>query len=208
MTYGEVKRMALKLIFSDTAAGQPIADSYNDQADYLAAIPALVDSAQTDIAVRGRSIPALCPVDELPERTEGDFRVLTLPGDCREPSHAGLLLPEGELPGRYRDYRLVGGRLWLHKTAPSGLILEYSRYPASVGAAPEDTLELDNTPEVHGAIPFFVAAQLVLYDDAYRYAVLRNEYESRVAAMREAMRVEETTVGDVYGFDDFREVEL
>lgn len=85
MTYGEVKRMALRLIFSDTAAGQPIAESYNDQADYLAAIPALVDSAQTDIAVRARRIPALCPVDSLSEREEGGFRVLTLPADCREP---------------------------------------------------------------------------------------------------------------------------
>lgn len=78
----------------------------------------------------------------------------------------------------------------------------------SVGASPEDTLELDNTPDVHAAIPFFVAAQLVLYDDSYRYAVLRSEYESRVAALRESARVEESAVGDVYGFDGFREVEL
>lgn len=208
MTYGEVKRMALRLIFSDTAAGQPIAESYNDQADYLAAIPALVDSAQTDIAVRARRIPALCPVDSLSEREEGGFRVLTLPADCREPMHGGLLLPEGEEFGRCRDYRLAGGRLWLPKSAPAGLILEYWRYPVSVGASPEDALELDNTPDVHAAIPFFVAAQLVLYDDSYRYAVLRSEYESRVAALRESARVEESTVGDVYGFDGFREVEL
>ena len=53
-----------------------------------------------------------------------------------------------------------------------------------------------------------MAAQLVLYDDSYRYAVLRSEYESRVAALRESARVEESTVGDVYGFDGFREVEL
>ncbi len=208
MTYGEVKRMALKLLFSDTVAGQPIADSYNDQADYLAAIPALVDSAQTDLAVRAKGIPAICPTDELPERREGDFRVLTLPADCREPVHTGLILPEGDELERYRDYRLAGGKLWLPKEAPSGLILEYLRYPVSVGAAPEDALELDNTPDVHGAIPFFVAAQLVLYDDSYRYAVLRNEYESRVSALREAVRVEESTVGDVYGFSDFGEVEL
>ena len=207
MTYGEVKRMALKLIFSDTAAGQPIAASYNDQADYIKAIPALVDSAQADIALRGRRLPALCRVRELAAREEGGFRVMELPGDCRELMHGGLLLPSAEGLERYRQYSLAGGKLWLSKSAPEGLLIEYWRYPLSVGESPNDSLELDNSPDTHSAIPFFVAAQLVLYDDSYRYAALRNEYENRISALRESPRAEETDIEDVYGFALFKEVE-
>lgn len=194
MTYGEVKRMALKLIFSDTAAGIPIADNYNDQADYLGAIPALVDSAQIDIAVRARKIPALVPLRELPRETLGEFTAYELPEDCREVE--GLVLPDMTRP----DYRLLAGKIFVSGEMPEGAMLDYRRYPVSVGSDPEDSTELDGTPDVHSAIPYFVAAQLVLYDDSYRYGVLRNEYESRVMALRDKPRYEIGSIHDVYGF--------
>lgn len=194
MTYGEVKRMALKLIFSDTAGGVPIEDSYNDQADYLAAIPSLVDSAQMDIAVRARKIPALIPLSELRHEAREEFTAYELPEDCREVE--GLVLPDLTRP----DYRLIAGKLCVCGKAPAGTLLDYRRYPVSVGSDPEDSLVLDGTPDVHSAIPYFVAAQLVLYDDSYRYGALRNEYESRVTALRDKPRYESGSIQDVYGF--------
>ena len=194
MTYGEVKRMALKLIFSDTAGGVPIEDSYNDQADYLAAIPALVDSAQMDIAVRAKKIPALTVLSELSHETRDEVTAYELPEDCREVE--GPVLPDMTRP----DYRLLAGKIYLKGEAPEGTLLAYRRYPVSVGSDPADDLELDGTADVHSAIPYFVAAQLVLYDDSYRYGALRNEYESRVAALRDKPRYESGSIEDVYGF--------
>lgn len=194
MTYGEVKRMALELIFSDTVGGVPIEDSYNDQADYLAAIPSLVDSAQNDIAVRAKKIPALTNLSELRHETQGEFTAYELPEDCREVE--GLVLPDMTR----LDYRLLAGKLFVSGEAPEGTLLDYRRYPVSVGSGPEDSLELDSTPDVHSAIPYFVAAQLVLYDDSYRYGALRNEYESRVTALRDKPRYESGSIEDVYGF--------
>lgn len=194
MTYGEVKRMALKLIFSDTAGGVPIEGSYNDQADYLAAIPALVDSAQMDIAVRAKKIPALIALSELRHETRDEVTAYELPEDCREVE--GPVLPDMTRP----DYRVLAGKIYLKGEAPQGTLLAYGRYPVSVGGDPEDDLELDGTPDVHSAIPYFVAAQLVLYDDSYRYGALRNEYESRVTALRDKPRCESGSIEDVYGF--------
>ena len=200
MTYGEVKHSTLKLIFSDTSAGQPIAESYNDQADYIAAIPALVDSAQTDIAVRARQIPAVIALSALGGEEDGGFTAYTLPADCREIVHSGLVVKEGETVRRYGGYRLIGGKLYVPKSAPGGMELEYYRCPVSVGADPADGLILDNSPDTHSAIPYFVAAQLVMYDDAFRYGALRSEYEARVAALRRPVSVERSTIDDVYAF--------
>lgn len=207
MNYGEVKRLTLKLIFSDTVGGQLISESYNDQADYIKALPGLVDAAQTDIAARGRKIPALCPISELNEENIGAFRVYKLPEDCRETTGGGLLLPgnDGE-PRHYPQHRIIGGKLWLPRSAPEGLILEYRRCPRSVGESPGDDCPLDNSPETHYAIAYYAAAQLLLYDDSFRYAALKAEYERYLAALRVQPGVEESRVYDVYGFTDSQEV--
>ena len=43
MNYGQVKKASLELIFSESIAGDPIALSYNNQADYVRMIPRLVN---------------------------------------------------------------------------------------------------------------------------------------------------------------------
>ncbi|MCR5663825.1 MAG: hypothetical protein K6G17_02985 [Oscillospiraceae bacterium] len=45
-----------------------------------------------------------------------------------------------------------------------------------------------------------MAAQLVLYDDPYRYAALHNEWEKRLARMSEPVVAERAEIGEVYGF--------
>lgn len=193
MNYGEVRRMALRLIFSDTSAGQIIPEGYNDQADYLAAIPAFVDSALHDIAVRTGRLTAAVPLASLTIHAEtGRSRVYELPEDCIQVT--GVLLPELQSA----SYHILGGRLYVNRELPDGSILSYRRFPVSVGSEPADSLELDGTPEIHSAIAYYVAAQLVLYDDSYRYAVLRNEYESRVTALRQ-IKAELYDIADQYG---------
>ena len=45
MTYGQVKRAALRLLNASTIAGSEVPLSYNDQADLVLAMPSLVDDA-------------------------------------------------------------------------------------------------------------------------------------------------------------------
>lgn len=203
MTYGQVKREALRLIFSDTLAGEPIQPSYNNQADYILAIPGLVDAAQTLIATTARKIPALMPLACMERTEDGAFDVYSLPKNCWRLAGGGLIAQgrdeTGEAAlGRYKGYRLFGGsRLYVPK-GKRGLTAEYWRYPESVGEAPADELELDNGPEVHAAIPYYVAAHLALYDDAFRYSALYNEFEARLNRLSEPLFVEEETTADAY----------
>lgn len=192
MNYGEVRRMALRLLFSDTSAGQPIPADYNDQADYLAAIPSLVDNALLDIAVRTDCLTAVVPLSSLRcEGERGGKRVIALPNDCYET--VAVLLP-GLVPAAFR---VLADRLYVEPALPEDTVVYYRRFPVSVGSAPEDSTALDGTAEMHALVPFYVAAYLVLYDDSYRYGVLRSEYENRLMALRQA-KAELSPIRNVY----------
>ena len=199
MTYGQVKRAALRLLNASTIAGSEVPLSYNDQADLVLAMPSLVDDAVMQIATTVKKIPAAVCLDKLEQLSAGGGTLYTLPADCWRLMNGGLLRADGE--GRWHDYRLLGRQLLL----PAGekeLWAEYWRYPVSVGDEPEDDAPLDNSPDTHTAIPYFVAGQLVLYDDAFRYAALHNEWESRLRRLGEAVFTERSRVRDAYaGFD-------
>ena len=206
MNYGQVKRLSLQKIFSDTIAGDQILSSYNNQADYEIPIPGLVNDAMTYIATTVKRIPAMVRLDDLDMDEENEFYIYHLPADCYELMNGGLILPfpkngERVVSDRYRRYRLYGGtQLWLPKNAPKGLFVEYYRYPKQLPDKPSDDTPLDNTPDTHAAIPYYVAAQLVMYDDAFRYASLYNDWENRLSRLKEPVMVEESRVHDVYGF--------
>ncbi len=199
MTYGQVKRAALRLLNASTIAGAEIPLSYNDQADLVLAMPSLVDDAVMQIATTVKKIPAAACLGRLEKIGAGSGVLYTLPADCWRLMNGGLLRPgEG---GRFHDYRLLGRQLLLPREEPT-LWAEYWRYPASVGNAPDDDAPLDNSPDTHTAIPYFVAGQLVMYDDAFRYAALHNEWESRLRRLGEAVFTERSPLRDAYaGFD-------
>ncbi|MBR5342896.1 MAG: hypothetical protein IK149_03255 [Oscillospiraceae bacterium] len=199
MTYGQVKRAALRLINAGTIGGVEIPPSYNGQADLLKAIPTLADDAVMQIATTVRKIPAAVCLDALDHSEQGGWTAYALPADCWRVKSGGLLRPDER--GRCGGCRLLGRQLLL-PAGEHGLWLEYWRYPVSLGSDPDDDAPLDNSPDTHTAIPYFIAGQLVLYDDAYRYAALHNEWESRLSRLSEAAFAEEGCVRDAYaGFD-------
>ena len=203
MTYGRVRDESLKLINSYSSAGQTIPASYNNQADLLKMIPGLVYSCEMEIATTVRKIPASIELSrdhfqirnaELGMRNY-EFR---LPEDCWQIFHGGLLDLSRGAPMRYSRYRLFGDKIILPADAPEGLILEYYRYPKKIGTDPKDGLKLDNTPDTHPVIPYYVASHLVMYDDTYRYAVLYSEYEKRLSRLGTGIFVEENVIPDAY----------
>jgi hypothetical protein len=82
------------------------------------------------------------------------------------------------------------------------MILEYYRYPHTVDDDTDDDEELDNTPETHEALPYYIAAQLLLYDDPFRYSALWNAFETRLGRITEPVTTEYSGVEDAYwGFN-------
>lgn len=214
MTYGQVKKESLQLIFSESIAGTPIASSYNNQADYERMIPGLVNDGMMYIATTVKKIPAMAKLDTLAKDTSNDeFDIFYLPSDCFEMMNGGLVVQHkkndfGEIANRlHKIYRLYGGnQLWLPKGIADKhpLYLEYWRYPKQFDSNPSDNEDLDNTPDTHACIPYWVAAQAVMYDDAFRHATLYNTWTDRLSHLRpNPTFIEDSHVEDVYGFGEF-----
>ena len=91
MTYGELKNRVLELIFSYSVAGSQIPATYNNQADYIAMIPGLVNNGQMDIATSVKRIPAMVLLSDLEQEQIGERILYKLPDDCWLPFTGGLL---------------------------------------------------------------------------------------------------------------------
>ena len=200
MTYGELKKRVLQLIFSYNVAGSEIPATYNNQADYLAMIPGLVNNGQMDIATSVKRLPAQVFLEDLETETVNGRVLYKLPADCWLPFTGGLLFERSRRYERFFGYRFIGNAIELRCYTPEGLILEYWRYPVMIDSLTSDSTELDNTPDVHECLVFYVAAHLLAYDDPYRYTVFKNMYEERRAALREPIWFEPGHIRNLYSW--------
>lgn len=215
MTYGEAKANALNLIHQETIAGTLIPGTYNNQQDYVNKIPGLVNAALMDIATTAKFIPAEITLGELTYEERDGSRIYSLPNDMWQKRGSGLLAPH---PSRWHDphwsfdrfsrYRLIGRtKLILQYPLPDDTIVEYYRYPERIpitdwqgNPVPESTrdpIELDNVPETHELIPYYVGAHLVITDDAFLYASLYNTYQAKKAELVDLPEVEMRPADDV-----------
>ena len=60
---------------------------------------------------------------------------------------------------------------------------------------------IDNTVETQIAIPYYVAAHIVMQDDSFKYASLYNEFENKLSRLRESVKAEFDRVSDDYGIE-------
>ena len=205
MNYAWARDLTLQLINQYSVAGQKVDPGYNNQADYLARIPALLDDAQVYIATTVRRIREVVPLAQLLPSYMPGWEIYDLPEDCWQISGGGLIRFHGPRLQRYHKYRLLGGK---QIAVPEGLRgeleLEYFRRPKLLGAAPEDDDELDNTVEVQMALPYYTAAHLVMYDNAFAYSALMNEFETKLERLYELPQTELTITEDVYDPVDWR----
>ena len=200
MTYGELKKRVLQLIFSYSVAGSEIPATYNNQADYQAMIPGLVNNGQMDIATSVKRLPAQVAVSDLETETINGRVLYKLPANCWMPFTGGMLFERSRRYERFFGYRFISGAIELPCWAPSGLLLEYWRYPELVDADTPESTELDNTPDVHECLVFYVAAHLLAYDDPYRYTVFKNMYEERMSRLREPLWLEPGNIRNLYSW--------
>ena len=198
MTFGEFKTNVLKLIFSYSTAGTQIPATYNNQADYIAMIPGLLNSAQYDIATSVRRLPAVQAMSGITPTQFGDFDRYAFPADCWQVMQGGLFDMSGKLRRARHVVMLNDALLFPHGYDVTNLALEYWRYPTEVDANTADGTVLDNRPETHEAMVFYAAAGLLAYDDAYRAQLFRNEYETRKSQLKEPIWLEKTVIRNVY----------
>lgn len=212
MNYGQLKRRALQLIFSESIAGDTIPNSYNNQADYIRSIPGLANEGMVLIATTVKKIPKIVPLSSLEKTDFGSYTQYTLPSDFYRLNNGGLIWFRPDMfvhdhgsYQRYHQYKVYANNLlMIPNNAPNldTMRVEYYRYPVQLPDDPADDVELDNLPETHAALPYYVAAQLVMYDDPFRYSALSNEFESKLARISDPVMTEYAPVDDVYfGFN-------
>lgn len=203
MTYGQLKARVLQLIFSDTLAGDKIPPSYNNQADYIKQIPGLLNSVQTYIYQIKHFEDCIKLADLTKEVIDDKTDLYILPDDFLS-MKAGLVILGADFgtADRFWHYKLIGGDKLM---VPHGvddklhLILEYNKRGSPCPDNPPDEYVLKNTDEVNEMIPFYIAAHCVLYDDAFRYAALKNEFEDRLTRLQpNPVYIEMSEVRDYY----------
>lgn len=205
MTYGQVRDASLRLINQYSIAGSNIALSYNNQEDYVKRIPSLVNDCLVYLSSSVRYLPAQVILDPAEGEDFGKYKRLRLPGDFYAAAGAGLLYTQRESRSRFMNYKLLlPSFIIIDKSLREPVLFEYFRTPYLIdNDEPDDDTSIDCDLDVQSAIPFYVAAHLVLYDDQFMYASLYNEFENKVDRLHS--RPNEVIVGpveDVYGMDD------
>jgi hypothetical protein len=214
MTYGELKDRVLQLIFSYSIAGDEIELSYNNQEDYVKMIPGLLSTVQSYIyqQIKFEDVIRLCDLDH--EDLGNGETMYHLPEDFIK-MKPGLIIPRGRLTEpRYQrmfyrsgNYKLLANKkLITASDLPEATLIEYEKRPLPIDPNVKDNYVLRNTDDINEIIPFYIAGWLVMHDDAFKYAALMNEFESRLAVLRANSVItttEENSIFDAYaGFDD------
>ena len=201
MNYGQVRDQVLKLLNQYTRAGAAVVGSYNNQQDYLERIPTLVNDAMMEISTTARKIPMVVRLESLlHEETEREVRY-ELPSNFYQ-LISGSVVKTREGRTLHTNLYSIQGKKYLviPREEQGDYTITCYRYPDLLNEVPQDGDELDNQPETHYAIPFYVAAYLVIHDDPFLYATFYNKYEDKLAKMGPGVTAEVRPTADTYGF--------
>lgn len=203
MDYKWARDYVLELINQYSIAGTVTPESYNNQADYLARIPKLLNDAQVYVATTVGKIRTVEDLSNLSCDDNGKWLVYTMPSDFWQLCSGGLIRydEDNELE-RCNLYHAIGAnQIAVSKSVSGNMSAEYYRLPRQLNDNPADDEPLDNTIPAQMTLPYYVAAHLVMYDNSYAYQALMNEFETRLARLAESPTIIYGTVADTYGGD-------
>lgn len=203
MNYTELKSQVLKLLNQYSVAGKQVASSYNNQQDYLSRIASLANDAIMEIATTGRKIPATISLGTLEREDLGQMSRYELPENFYQFKTGSTMVTTNEGEVLHTNLYSLDGKKYLlipNRELEDGksYSLTYYRYPTLLSAKPDDTDELDNEPETHVAVAFYVAAFLVIHDDNFLYASFYNKYEDKLQKMGAGYSAEVIAADDLY----------
>lgn len=225
MTIKECKDAAFQLLNHYSIAGGLVPLTYNDQADDDNRMLNLINDAQMAIAMSVKPISTFHTVEmpvldpsvpfaevevEMPEDFDEIIGIYFFPaldeyGRPLNPNADNCCCNRQSMKN-WRSYRWLGDRTLFLPNRPAGIYkIEYARYPIRyTPETPEDT-ELDNTPDTHPPIPYYVAAMIAVEENPKLYYALYNIWETRLARLEAKKKpyAEITQICDVYGFNRF-----
>lgn len=201
MIYKELKNQVLKLLNQYTMAGSPVADLYNNQQDYLERIPSLANDAIMEIATTVRKIQATMDLSMLPSEDLGKEIRYRLPPDFYQfKSGDTVVTTDGKIL-HTNQYSIQGQRfLIVPKDEDGEYSITYYRYPVLLEEKPQDGDELDNAPETHYAIPFYVASFLAAHDEPFLCSLFMNKFTDKLQNMLPDITAEAHATSDAYAF--------
>lgn len=207
-TYKELKREILGHINQYSKAGTEVASSYNDQQDYLNRIPQLLNTALVSIRTARDGKPLIKSVT-YPEATQtenatppteiGGFVLYTLPDDFWSLKTGSVARVIGGHFIKTNEFRMQG-RHHIMLPKDGTFYIEYYAYPVQVPLNIQDAATIEEDPDVIQTATFYVAANLVMYEDEFMYSALYNEYESHLSRLSNGLEMEVGNVRDVYLF--------
>lgn len=201
ITYAYCRDAALKLIDRYSISGRRIPDTYNNQSDLLARVPELINDA---LMLLAQTAPLEATLDlsqaaETAEDMGGGWICVHLPADTMKLSGAPAYKTTGDALAPSRQWRMLTATdMAIRAQDARGALLCYHRMPMPVSGGDGDVL--DCRPDAALAVPYYVAAHLIMGADEYRAAVLLNEFHDRAERLRPVPAAEDGTVCDAYGF--------
>lgn len=198
MKYADIKRAVLSHINQYTMAGAQVAQTYNNQADYLNRIPVLVNEALVNIRTLVKPIPVVYSLDY--GEPYGGMMRYELPEDFWSLRSGGVSVIRDGKFRKTNQYRLQGKK-YILVPEDGSYTVEYYRYPVQLPLdnTLTDSYELDEDPEVIQAATYYASAYLVLQEDEFAYATLYNDYESRLGRISPGVTAEVQPIEDSYG---------
>ena len=200
MKYADIKRAVLSHINQYTMAGAQVAQTYNNQADYLNRIPVLVNEALVNIRTLVKPIPVVYSLDY--GEPYGGMMRYELPEDFWSIRSGGVSVIRDGKFRKTNQYRLQGKK-YILVPEDGSYTVEYYRYPVQLPLdnTLTDSYELDEDPEVIQTATYYASAYLVLQEDEFAYATLYNDYESRLGRISPGITAEVQPVEDSYGLN-------
>lgn len=206
MKYNEFRSFVLQLLNMYSARGSEFTERYNDQSDYLLRIPGLYNAAMLELASEASPLVGVMEKSDADIDRQNGFVEMTVPEDFLSMTGDGIPMVDrdGRMT-RVKGYYMVGAdKVLIRKDLYQKGILEYHRAPKRLNmdasAVDEDT-DLDGTREMQTAAAYYVAGMLVMQEDAFSYAALRNEYDDKLTQMKRRLRMEHFHVVDVMAVD-------
>jgi len=221
MTISNCIDASLRLLNQYSITGTIVPLTYNDSADDVARMIDLINTAQMEIATTARAIHEHTEI--VVPHTDSRFTeyIVTDIGAINPNFNHGESIQFTPAEGLDRrtidasDYKWIDRDVLAVPNKPAGTYrVEYQRFPVryntdllNMTAQERATLyatELDNTPDTHEIIPYYVAAMVAQDQNKAAYQALFNKYEIGLSRLNmKPARATRTEIKDVYGFSNF-----
>lgn len=127
------------------------------------------------------------------------YREYKMPDDFFQLVGRGIPYINGDRVGHSKEYSWRGKDILLLDSNLKGeWTVDYYRYPTPIATDSAPTTELDNTIDAQLAIPYYVAAHLIMEDDSNRSYIFMNEWELKLSRLGDAPQTLVNRVEDVY----------